>query len=69
MGARIVVDRERCEGLGMCEAMASDYFEVREDADGEEAVHVLVEEVPEADRGHVHAATQACPVLALTLAG
>jgi ferredoxin len=51
----------------MCEAMASDYFEVREDDDGVEMVHVLTEDVPEPDRGHVHAATQACPVLALSL--
>lgn len=66
---RIVADLGKCEGLGMCEAMASDYFEVREDADGEESVHVLVEAPPESDRAHVHAATQACPVLALTLEG
>ncbi|WP_139979761.1 ferredoxin [Nocardioides litoris] len=64
---RIVVDRERCEGLGMCEAMASDWFEVVETDDGDETVSVLREEVPEADRAHVHAATQACPVLALSL--
>ena len=64
---RIVADLGSCEGLGMCEAMASDYFEVREDADGVESVHVLSTDVPEADRGHVHAATQACPVLALSL--
>lgn len=67
MGAKIVVDRHKCEGLGMCEAMASDYFELRETSDGDDEVHVLVEEVPDADRGHVHAATQACPVLALSL--
>ncbi len=54
MGLQIVVDRDRCEGLGMCEAMASDYFEVREDADGEESVHVLDETPPESDRAHVH---------------
>ena len=66
---RIVADLGKCEGLGMCEAMASDYFEVREDADGEESVHVLEENPPESDRAHVHAATQACPVLALTLEG
>ncbi len=64
---RIVADLGTCEGLGMCEAMASDYFEVREDDSGEEMVHVLSEDVPESDRGHVHAATQACPVLALSL--
>ena len=64
---RIVADLGTCEGLGMCEAMASDYFEVREDEDGVESVHVLSADVPEGDRGHVHAATQACPVLALSL--
>lgn len=66
---RIVADLGTCEGLGMCEAMASDYFEVREDDSGEESVHVLSVDVPEADRAHVHAATQACPVLALSLEG
>ncbi|CAM3746267.1 ferredoxin [Nocardioides marinus] len=69
MGLEIVIDRDKCEGLGMCEAMASDYFEVREDDDGEESVHVIDQHPPEADRGHVHAATQACPVLALSLRG
>ena len=43
---RIVADLGKCEGLGMCEAMASDYFEVREDDDGVEMVHVLTEDVP-----------------------
>ncbi|WP_341230342.1 ferredoxin, partial [Nocardioides salarius] len=37
---RIEVDRDRCEGLGMCEAMASDVFEI----DDDEVMHVLVEE-------------------------
>lgn len=60
---RIHVDRDKCEGLGMCEAMASDYFEL----DDDEEMHVLSEEVPEGDRAHVYAATQACPVLALSL--
>lgn len=66
--ARIVVDRDRCEGLGMCEAMASDYFELAEGPDGDDEMVVLREEVPDGERAHVHAATQACPVLALTLA-
>lgn len=60
---RIEVDRDRCEGLGMCEAMAHDYFEV----DDDEVMTVLNENPPEADRAQVHAAVQACPVLALTL--
>ncbi|WP_205471715.1 ferredoxin [Nocardioides sp. SYSU D00038] len=62
---RIVVDRDRCEGLGMCEAMASDFFEL----DDDEVLQVLDPEPGEEHRGHLHAATQACPVLALTLEG
>ena len=61
--ARIVVDRDKCEGLGMCEAMASDFFEL----DDDEVMHVLNESPADADRGHVNAAVQACPVLALSL--
>ena len=63
MSLRIEVDRDRCEGLGMCEAMASDFFEL----DDDEQMHVLNEVPDDADRGHVNAAVQACPVLALTL--
>ena len=60
---RIVVDRDKCEGLGMCEAMAHEYFEV----DDDEVMRVLDESPPESERDKVHAAVQACPVLALTL--
>ena len=60
---RIMVDRDKCEGLGMCEAMAHEYFEV----DDDEIMTVLNESPPESERDKVHAAVQACPVLALTL--
>lgn len=60
---RIVVDRDRCEGLGMCEAMASDFFEL----DDDDVLHVLDETPGEEHRRHVNAAVQACPVLALSL--
>jgi len=60
---RINVDRDVCEGLGMCEAMASDFFEL----DDDDVMHVLDESPEESQRAHVHAAVQACPVLALTL--
>lgn len=62
---RILVDRDKCEGLGMCEAMADDYFEL----DDDDVMHVIDEEPDESDRGHVNAAIQACPVLALRLEG
>jgi ferredoxin len=62
---RIVVDRDRCDGHGMCEAMAHDYFEL----DDDDVMTVLDETPPESERGRVHAAVQACPALALTLEG
>ncbi|MDO9495778.1 MAG: ferredoxin [Nocardioides sp.] len=62
---RIEVDRDRCEGLGMCEAMAHEFFEL----DDDEVMHVLDESPDETHRGQVNAAVQACPVLALTLTG
>jgi ferredoxin len=60
---RIEVDRDLCDGHGMCEAMAHEYFEL----DDDEVMTVLDESPPESDRSKVHAAVQACPALALTL--
>ncbi len=65
---KIVADLDKCEGLGMCEAMANDYFEVDEDPVNGDQVNILDDSPPESDRAHVYAAVQACPVLALTLA-
>ena len=60
---RIEVDRGTCEGLGMCEAMAHEYFEL----DDDDTMTVLDDSPPEGDRSKVHAAVEACPVMALTL--
>ena len=62
---RIDVDRDKCEGLGMCEAMAHEYFEL----DDDDTMTVLEESPPEEDRSKVHAAVEACPVMALSLVG
>jgi ferredoxin len=62
---RIVADHGTCEGLGMCEAMADQYFEVGDD----EVVRVLDEAPDEADRELVDSAVRACPVSALRLEG
>ncbi len=62
---RIVVDRDRCEGLGMCEAMAHEFFEL----DDDDVMHVLDESPGEEHRLHLHAAVSSCPVLALSLDG
>ncbi|MFW6773351.1 ferredoxin [Nocardioides sp. CPCC 205120] len=62
---RIVADLTKCEGLGMCEAMAPDFFEV----DEEGTVEVLDDAPGEEHRGDLTAAVDACPVLALSLQG
>jgi ferredoxin len=60
---RIVVDRDLCDGHGMCEAMAHEYFEL----DDDDVMQLLDESPPESERAKVHAAVQACPALALSL--
>jgi ferredoxin len=62
---RIAADRDTCEGLGMCEAMAPDFFEVGEGG----TVDVLDEQPGENHRADVTAAVDACPVLALSIEG
>ena len=62
---KITVDRDKCEGLGMCEAMAHEFFEV----DDDEVMHVLDEAPAEEHRAKVNAAVESCPVLALSLVG
>ncbi|TVT53197.1 ferredoxin [Amycolatopsis cynarae] len=60
---KIVVDRAKCEGLGMCEAMAHEFFEVQDDG----TMVVLDENPGEEHRTELAAAVDACPVLALSL--
>lgn len=61
---RIEADLNKCDGLGMCEAMAPDFFEV-----GDEGTVVVLDENPgEEHRTDLAAAVDACPVLALKLA-
>jgi ferredoxin len=60
--ARVVVDRARCTGIGICESIAPDVFEVGEDG----AMALLVEEVDASD-GTVEDAVHACPAMALSL--
>lgn len=60
---RIEADRGKCDGLGMCEAMAPDFFEVGDDG----TVVVLDESPGEEHRTDLAAAVDSCPVLALKL--
>lgn len=60
---KIVVDYDKCEGLGMCEAMAPDVFEVQDEGQ----VGLLEEHPSEDQRQDLAAAIDACPVHALSL--
>jgi len=60
---RIVVDWDRCTGMGMCESLAPDVFEV--DDDGSLQVHA--ETVPEGMERDVREAVASCPTEALSL--
>ena len=62
---KIAVERDKCEGLGMCEAMAHEFFEVGEDG----VVDILDQSPGEEHRTDVQAAVDSCPVLALSLEG
>lgn len=61
----IEADKTACEGIGMCEAQADTYFQIGDDG----LVEVLIDEVPDPDRGYVKAAVDSCPVSALRLLG
>jgi ferredoxin len=59
---RIVVDRDLCQGHGVCESEAGAVFTVSKNA-----VVVLDDTPPEALRAQVEAAVKFCPTQALTI--
>ncbi|MEV4380774.1 ferredoxin [Streptosporangium sp. NPDC049644] len=61
---RIVLDRPRCEGHGLCEEAAPRLMHL--DDDGELVLDR--EELGEADAGLANAAVRVCPVAALRIA-
>ena len=63
MGLRIVLDQDRCTGLGLCEAAAPDVFEVQPDG----SLNVLVEHPGAEVRAAVEEAVLSCPTEALSL--
>ncbi|HLS76363.1 MAG TPA: ferredoxin [Nocardia sp.] len=60
---KLIADRNRCEGHGMCEALAPDLFRVDDDG----IVTIATDAVAEADRDLVELAVDSCPVQALSL--
>ncbi|MEV0685246.1 ferredoxin [Nocardia sp. NPDC050378] len=60
---KIVVDRVRCTGIGICESISEEYFEVNDDG----SLTVRHETVADADGAIVREAVQSCPARALIL--
>lgn len=60
---RIVVDRDLCQGHGVCESEAPEVFSVSKDA----VLTVLQESAPEAERAAVELAVRFCPTHALSI--
>lgn len=63
MGLHVVLDQDKCSGLGLCEAEAPEIFEVREDG----SLVVLDVSPAEEHRAACEAAVAACPTEALRL--
>jgi ferredoxin len=61
---RIILDKSKCDGLGMCEAEAPELFEVQDDGS-----LIVLDLCPDDDRrDEVEAACDACPTQALSIA-
>jgi ferredoxin len=60
---KIIADRERCEGHGLCADTAPDVYDLDDDA----VVVVLHEDVPPALERKAEAGARVCPVAALRI--
>jgi ferredoxin len=60
---RVVLDRAKCTGVGLCEAEAPDLFEVQEDG----TLVQLEERPPPGRRAAAEAAAAGCPYEALKI--
>lgn len=60
---KVVVDRDKCTGIALCESLASEVFEVQDD--GSLLIHGEV--VPEEFRDAVLQAVEGCPTEALRI--
>ena len=61
MAPRVKVDRDLCQGHGVCQMEAPEIFRVVERDDGYDQVEVVLDPVPEALRPKLEAAVRYCP--------
>lgn len=60
---RIRVDYNKCTGLGICESLAPDVFEVNDDGE----LELKTESIPDGQLADVEAAVDGCPTEALSI--
>lgn len=60
---KINVDRRRCTGIGICESISPEHFEVGDDG----ALVLVTESFIEEERGVIEQAVRSCPAKALSI--
>lgn len=60
---RVVVDYDKCTGLGLCESLAPEFFEVQDDG----SLTLLQSEAGEGQRAEVEEAARSCPTEAIRI--
>lgn len=60
---RIVLDESKCSSLGICEAVAPNFFEIGDSG----ALNLLNPTPPEEERALMEEAVASCPTLALSI--
>lgn len=60
---KVLVDFGKCTGLGICESLAPDFFEVNDDGD----LILLKEDITDAELQEVEEAVAGCPTEALRI--
>ena len=63
MPKKIVVDYDKCQGVGMCESLSPDIFQVQANGDLDLTTNI----VPEGQEEEVRQAVESCPNFALSL--
>ena len=59
---KILVDRTRCMGVGMCESLSPQHFAVQDDG-----ILTVSDDVPDGDAPAMDEAARACPTQALSV--
>ncbi|HYC21581.1 MAG TPA: ferredoxin [Candidatus Bathyarchaeia archaeon] len=62
---KVVVDFDKCNSNAVCQSVAPEVFEVRED----NFLYILQENPPENLRAKVQAAVRSCPTKAISIEG